>query len=61
MSVVYYCTDSLILHGDERMVWSTQSISKDLILSVQLNNDLVIIGQLLPRLCYLPQMLFQGI
>ena len=43
--------DSLVLHCDERVVWSVDGILEYLCLSVQLEGHLVVGRQFLPRLC----------
>ena len=43
--------DSLVLHCDERVVWSVDGILEYLCLSVQLEGHLMVGRQLLPCLC----------
>lgn len=52
--------DLLVLHGDERVVWSVDGILEYFCLSVQLEGHLMVGGQLLPRLCDLVKMELQG-
>ena len=46
----------LVLHGDERMVWCTERISEDFILSVKLDDDFVVVGKFLSSFSNLTKM-----